>query len=63
MPIAEILGQILVNPPLIGLMLAEVGRYLGRFIIFGMAFYYFKVVITSVLVSAGYEAGKAPRSD
>ncbi|WKY46990.1 glycoside-pentoside-hexuronide (GPH):cation symporter [Eubacteriaceae bacterium ES3] len=45
MPISEMLKQITVNPPLMGLMLVELGRYLGRFVIFGMAFYYFKYVI------------------
>ena len=50
MPISEMLKQIIINPPLIGLMLAELGRYLGRFIIFGLAFYYFKYVIDN----AGY---------
>lgn len=48
MPITEMLKQILVNPPLIGLMLAELGRYLGRFIIFGLAFYYFKYVVNNL---------------
>ncbi|MBF7097274.1 MFS transporter [Alkalibacter mobilis] len=47
-PISEMLKQIVVNPPLIGLMLVELGRYLGRFIIFGMAFYYFKYIINDV---------------
>jgi len=45
MSIGEMLKQIVVNPPLLGLMLVELGRYLGRFVIFGMAFYYFKYVI------------------
>jgi sugar (glycoside-pentoside-hexuronide) transporter len=57
MPIAEMLKQILVNPPLIGLMLAEVGRYLGRFIIFGMAFYYFKYVVNNLGVIAIFFTG------
>ena len=48
MSIAEMLKQIVVNPPLIGLMLAELGRYLGRFIIFGLAFYYFKYVVNNL---------------
>ena len=48
MPISEMLKQIIINPPLIGLMLAELGRYLGRFIIFGLAFYYFKYVIDNL---------------
>lgn len=47
-PISEMIKQIIVNPPLIGLMLVELGRYLGRFIIFGMAFYYFKYVINDL---------------
>ena len=48
MGIGEMLKQIIVNPPLLGLMLAELGRYLGRFIIFGLAFYYFKYVINNL---------------
>lgn len=47
-PIGEMLKQIIINPPLIGLMLVELGRYLGRFIIFGMAFYYFKYVLNDL---------------
>lgn len=50
MSIGEMLKQIAVNPPLIGLLLAEVGRYLGRFIIFGLAFYYFKYVVNNLAV-------------
>jgi len=57
MPISEMLKQILVNPPLIGLMLAEVGRYLGRFVIFGMAFYYFKYVVNNLGVIAIFFTG------
>ncbi|GAB6909342.1 Glycoside/pentoside/hexuronide transporter [Desulfosarcina cetonica] len=57
MPIAEMLKQILVNPPLIGLMLAELGRYLGRFIIFGLAFYYFKYVVNNLAVIAVFFTG------
>jgi len=48
MTIGEMLKQIIVNPPLIGLMMAELGRFLGRFIIFGMAFYYFKYVVVNL---------------
>jgi len=48
MSIGEMLKQIVINPPLLGLMLVELGRYLGRFIIFGMAFYYFKYVINDL---------------
>jgi GPH family glycoside/pentoside/hexuronide:cation symporter/glucuronide carrier protein len=50
MSIGEMLKQIVVNPPLMGLMLAELGRYLGRFIIFGLAFYYFKYVVNNLAV-------------
>ena len=50
MSVGEMLKQILVNPPLIGLMLGELGRYLGRFVIFGLAFYYFKYVINNLAV-------------
>lgn len=48
--IGGMLKQIVVNPPLIGLMLGELGRYLGRFVIFGLAFYYFKYVVTNLAV-------------
>ncbi len=48
--VAEMLKQIFVNPPLIGLLLGEFGRYLGRFIIFGLAFYYFKYVVNNLKV-------------
>jgi Na+/melibiose symporter-like transporter len=48
MSVGEMLKQIVVNPPLMGLMLVELGRYLGRFVIFGMAFYYFKYVINDL---------------
>ena len=48
MSVGEMLKQIIVNPPLIGLMMAELGRFLGRFIIFGLAFYYFKYVVVSL---------------
>ncbi|HEY5557463.1 glycoside-pentoside-hexuronide (GPH):cation symporter [Acetobacterium sp.] len=48
MSVGEMLKQIIVNPPLIGLMIVELGRYLGRFVIFGMAFYYFKYVINDL---------------
>ena len=57
MPVAEMLKQIIVNPPLIGLILAELGRYLGRFIIFGMAFYYFKYVVDNLAVIAIFFTG------
>jgi sugar (glycoside-pentoside-hexuronide) transporter len=50
MSIGEMLKQIVVNPPLIGLMLGELGRYLGRFVIFGLAFYYFKYVVNNLAV-------------
>ena len=48
MSVGEMLKQIVVNPQLMGLMLVELGRYLGRFVIFGMAFYYFKYVINDL---------------
>jgi len=48
MPVGEMLKQIIVNPPLIGLLLSEFGRYLGRFVIFGLAFYYFKYVLANL---------------
>ncbi len=57
MGIAEMLKQIIVNPPLIGLMLAELGRYLGRFIIFGLAFYYFKYVLNDLATIAIFFTG------
>lgn len=57
MPIGEMLKQIVVNPPLMGLMLAELGRYLGRFVIFGLAFYYFKYVVSNLAVIAVFMTG------
>lgn len=57
MSIFEMLKQIVVNPPLIGLMLAELGRYLGRFVIFGMAFYYFKYVVNNLAVISIFFTG------
>ena len=57
MSIGEMLKQIVINPPLIGLMLAELGRYLGRFIIFGMAFYYFKYVVENLGVISIFFTG------
>ncbi len=57
MSIGEMLKQIIVNPPLIGLMLGEVGRYLGRFIIFGLAFYYFKYVVNNIVVLSIFFTG------
>jgi len=50
MSVADMLKQIVINPPLIGLMLGELGRYLGRFVIFGLAFYYFKYVVDNIAV-------------
>lgn len=57
MSVGEMLGQIIVNPPLLGLMLAELGRYLGRFVIFGLAFYYFKYVVNNLAVIAIFFTG------
>ncbi|BBO91406.1 MFS transporter [Desulfosarcina ovata] len=57
MPIGEMLMQIVRNPPLIGIMLGELGRYLGRFIIFGMAFYYFKYVVNNLAVISLFFTG------
>jgi len=57
MSIGEMLKQIIVNPPLIGLMMAELGRFLGRFIIFGLAFYYFKYVVNNLSVIAIFFTG------
>ena len=57
MAVAEMLKQIIVNPPLIGLMLAELGRYLGRFIIFGLAFYYYKYVLNDLSTIAIFFTG------
>lgn len=50
MSVGEMLKQIFINPPLIGLLLGECGRYLGRFVIFGLAFYYFKYVVNNLAV-------------
>jgi len=57
MSIVDMLKQIVVNPPLIGLMLGELGRYLGRFVIFGLAFYYFKYVVNNLAVIAVFMTG------
>lgn len=57
MSIGEMLKQIVVNPPLIGLMLGELGRYLGRFVIFGLAFYYFKYVVNHLAVITIFMTG------
>ena len=57
MRIGEMLKQIVINPPLIGLMLSELGRYLGRFVIFGLAFYYFKYVINDLASIAVFFTG------
>lgn len=43
--IGEMLKQIIVNPPLLGLLLGDLGRYIGRFVIFGMAYYYLIYVV------------------
>jgi len=57
MSIGDMLKQIVVNPPLIGLMIGELGRYLGRFVIFGLAFYYFKYVVNNLAVIAIFMTG------
>ena len=57
MPISEMLKQIVINPPLIGLMLGELGRFLGRFVIFGLAFYYFKYVVNNLAVITIFMTG------
>ena len=57
MSTGEMLKQIIVNPPLIGLMLAELGRYLGRFVIFGLAFYYFKYVVDNIAMLTIFMTG------
>lgn len=57
MGIAEMFKQIVINPPLMGLMLAELGRYLGRFIIFGLAFYYFKYAVDNLTMIAVFFTG------
>ena len=38
-------------------MLGELGRYLGRFVIFGLAFYYFKYVVTNLAIIAVFFTG------
>ena len=57
MTVKEMLHQLIINPPLIGLMLVELGRYLGKFIILGMSFYYFKYVIDDLLGLAIFMTG------
>lgn len=53
----EMVKQIVTNTPLLGLLLGEVGRFLGRFIIFGMAFYYFKYVVNNLEVVTVFFTG------
>jgi sugar (glycoside-pentoside-hexuronide) transporter len=48
MPIPEILKQLLHNPPLIGLLLIDLGRYVGKFVVLGLSFYYFKYVLNDL---------------
>ncbi|KNZ40585.1 MFS transporter [Acetobacterium bakii] len=48
MPIREILKQLLQNPPLIGLLLIDLGRYVGKFVVLGLSFYYFKYVLNDL---------------
>jgi len=45
--VGEMFKQILVNPPLIGMFLGDIGRYVGRFVIFGLAAYYFTHVFAN----------------
>ena len=45
MSIPEILQELFHNPPLIGLLLIDLGRYVGKFVVLGLAFYYFKYVL------------------
>lgn len=48
MPIRDILKQLLQNPPLIGLLLIDLGRYVGKFVVLGLSFYYFKYVLNDL---------------
>lgn len=57
MSVGGMLKQIVINPPLIGLMLGELGRYLGRFVIFGLAFFYFKYVVNNLAVITVFFTG------
>ncbi|AFA48312.1 MFS transporter [Acetobacterium woodii] len=45
MSIPEILQQLFQNPPLIGLLLIDLGRYVGKYVVLGLSFYYFKYVL------------------
>ena len=57
MPISEMLKQIIVNPPLLGMLFGDLGRYIGRFVIFGMAVYYLRYVVQDMSIIATLFAG------
>lgn len=57
MSASEMVKQIVTNIPLLGLLFGEIGRFLGRFIIFGMAFYYFKYVVNNLTVITMFFTG------
>ncbi|WP_373485408.1 MFS transporter [Acetobacterium malicum] len=48
MSVPEILQELFHNPPLIGLLLIDLGRYVGKFVVLGLAFYYFKYVLNDL---------------
>jgi sugar (glycoside-pentoside-hexuronide) transporter len=50
MQISEMLKQIVVNPPLLGMLFGDLGRYIGRFVIFGMAVYYVRYVVQNMAI-------------
>lgn len=50
LPVSEMLKQIIVNPPLLGMLFGDMGRYIGRFVIFGMAVYYLRYVVQSMAI-------------
>ena len=50
MPVGEMLNNIIVNPPLMGMLFGDLGRYIGRFVIFGLAAYYVRFVVADMAV-------------
>ena len=55
--VLEMVKQIFVNPPLLGMLIGDVGRYLGRFVIFGMAVYFMRDVMSSPAIIGTFFTG------
>ncbi|NLM45288.1 MAG: MFS transporter [Firmicutes bacterium] len=53
----EMIKQIFVNPPLLGMLIGDVGRYLGRFVIFGMAVYFMRDVMSTPAIVGTFFTG------